>query len=109
MIVFVIKKIRENKNISLYKLSKITGLSRTYLRKIENNINTNPTLSVLEKIATSLEVDIKDLFYSKLDIDNLKQQMYKKIDMYGINSEEVLEISHIIDLILNIDGPIKNS
>lgn len=109
MIVFVIKKIRENKNISLYKLSKMTELSRTYLRKIENNINTNPTISVLEKIASALDVNIKDLFYSKLDFEQLRQIMHEKIDIYGIDSKEALEISHIIDLILNINGTIKNN
>lgn len=109
MLIFNIKNIRLNKNITLYKLSKMTGLSRTYLRNIENNIDTNPTVSVLEKIASVLEVNIKDLFYSELDIECLKKQMYEKIDMYGINSKEALEISSIIDLVLNINGVIKNN
>lgn len=109
MIIFVIKEIRENKNITLYRLSKTTGLSRTYLRNIENNINTNPTISVLEKIAAALDVNVKDLFYSELDFEYLRQQMHEKIDRYGVNSKEALELSHIIDLILNINGPIKNN
>lgn len=102
MIVFVIKNIRLSKKISLYKLSKQTNLSRTYLRNLENNISTNPTLSVLEKIATALDVNIKELFYTELDIQQLKKVLYKNIDKFGISSAEALEISQIIDKLLNI-------
>ena len=37
MVIFVIKNIRKSKNISLYKLSKLTGITRSYLRDLENN------------------------------------------------------------------------
>lgn len=105
MIIFVIKDLRKNRNISLYELSKKTGLSRTYLRDIENNVKTNPTMSALSKIAVALDVNnIKDLFYSELDIEDLRLRMYDRIDKFGIDSKEVLEISQIIDLLLNIDN-----
>lgn len=64
MIVFKIKDIRENKNISLYTLSKSTKITRSYLRDLENNKKCNPTLQVLCKIAESLNVNVKDLFDS---------------------------------------------
>lgn len=64
MIVFKIKEIRENRHITLYSLSKNTGISRTYLRELENNKKDNPTIKTLCKIANFLEVNIKDLFDS---------------------------------------------
>jgi len=102
MQIFVIKKIRESKNITLYKLSKETGISRTYLRDLENNKKFNPTLLMLEKISNALNVKLKELFYSLEEIDALKIEMYKRIDKFGINSTEVIEISQIIDLLVNI-------
>ena len=102
MIIFTIKNIRLSKKITLYRLSKITGLSRTYIRKIENNENVNPSLQILSSIANALDVNVKDLFYTKCDIDYLKQEMYKRINIYGLNSKEVLEISQLIDLLVNI-------
>ena len=102
MLLFVIKKIRQNKNMTLYELSKRTDISRTYLRLIENNHNVNPTSRILEDIAEALEVNIKDLFYSTAEIENLKQEMYKRIDQFGLDSKEVIEISQIIDLLVNI-------
>lgn len=102
MVIFNIKTIRIKKRITLYKLSKLTGLSRTYIRNIENNKNINPTIFCLFKIANALEVNIKDLFYTTFDIEDLKQEMYKRIDEYGINSKEALEVSQLIDLLINI-------
>lgn len=102
MIIFNIKSIRIKKNITIYKLAKLTGLSRTHIRNIENNKDVNPRIKTLNDIADALNVNIKDLFYTKYDIEYLKEEMYKRINTYGLNSEEVLEISQLIDLLVNI-------
>ena len=103
MLIFNIKSIRKKKNLTLYKMSELTGISRTYLRKLENNKALNPTAFILKKISEALNVNMKDLFYTELDLNNLKKEMYKRINKYGINSPEVLEISQIIDLLINVD------
>ena len=103
MFVFRIKEIREKKNITLYRLSKETGISRSYLTDLENNKKTNPSLETAYKISLALDVSIRDLFYSTLDIEKLKKEMYKKIDKYGLSSKEVAEISQLIDLLINIE------
>lgn len=102
MIVFRIKNIRKSKNMTAYKLGKITNISRNYLSELENNKRINVSLDILFKIANALEVNIKDLFYTTFDIDDLKQEMYRRIDEYGINSKEALEVSQLIDLLINI-------
>lgn len=103
MFVFAIKNIRLQKKISISKLSKITSLSRTYIREIENNKRLNVSLAVLYKIANALDVNIKDLFYTRFDIDTLRQEMLKRIDEFGLDSKESLEVSQLIDLLINID------
>lgn len=107
MVVFVIKEIRESKNISQYKLSQMTDISRTYIRNLEKNKMCNPSINILSLIADALEVGIKDLFYTKLEVDELKKELNKKIAKYGINSKEVLETSQVIDLLLNIKSKEK--
>lgn len=102
MFVFVIKNVRKSKNITLYRLVKITGLSYSYLSELENNKVYNPSLKTMYSIAKALNVKVDDLFYSELDIDSLKEEMYKRIDLYGINSKEVMEVSQIIDLLINV-------
>lgn len=71
-IVFNIKSIREQKKISLYRLSKLTGISRQYLSNIEKNKVNNPTVSVLLSIADALQINVKKLFYTDFDIDVLR-------------------------------------
>lgn len=102
MFVFVIKSIRLKKGLTIYHLSKVTGINRSYLTQLENNKKFNPSLETVYKIATALEVKVDDLFYSELDIEDLKEEMYNKIDVYGINSKEALEVSQIIDLLINV-------
>lgn len=65
MIVFKIKEIRENKDISLYVLAKATKITRSYLRDLENNKKCNPTIQTLCKIADALNVSTKDLYEEK--------------------------------------------
>jgi transcriptional regulator with XRE-family HTH domain len=107
MIVFVIKQIREKKGISQYRLSQMTDISRTYIRNLENNKKCNPTLHILFLIAEALEVDIKDLFYSELDIKKIRKELHRRINKYGLNSKEVLEISQIIDVLTCVENTEK--
>lgn len=102
MFVFVIKNIREKKGITIYRLSKITGINRPYLTELENNKKFNPSLRTMYKIAHALNVKMDDLVYGELDIDELKEEMYRRIDVYGLDSKEVMEVSHVIDLLINI-------
>ncbi len=103
MIVFRIKQIRESKKITAYRLAKDVKISRSYLSELENNKKMNVSLEVLVNIADYLNVNVKDLFYTTFDIKSLKQELYDRIDKYGINSAEALEVSQIIDLLINID------
>lgn len=103
MIVFRIKQIRESKNVTAYRLAKDVKISRSYLSELENNKKMNVSLQVLVDIADYLNVNVKDLFYTTFDINSLKQKMYRRIDKYGINSPEALEVSQIIDLLININ------
>ncbi|MBP3707303.1 MAG: helix-turn-helix domain-containing protein [Clostridia bacterium] len=108
MFVFTIKNIRLQKKMSISKLSKITDISRTYIRELENNKRFNVSLTILYKIANALDVNVKELFYTKYDIDTLKEELYKKINEFGLDSADALEISQLIDLLINIDMQEKN-
>lgn len=106
--IFVIKNLRRHKNISLNDLSDKTGLTSSYLSKLENNKLDSCSTKSLEKIADSLEVNVKDLFYTVSDIDYLKEELNTIVDVYGLSSKEALEMSQIIDLLVNIIMNIDN-
>jgi transcriptional regulator with XRE-family HTH domain len=54
---------RNNKKVTLVKLSKITGISKSTLNNIENE-KVSPTIAELEAIAKALGMKITDLFDS---------------------------------------------
>lgn len=54
---------RNNKKVTLVKLSKMTGISKSTLNNIENE-KVSPTIAELETIAKALGMKITDLFDS---------------------------------------------
>lgn len=53
----ILKKIMQNKNISIYKLSKLTGLDDKGLGCIINGKTKNPRIDTLIKIAKALDLN----------------------------------------------------
>ncbi|HQM35120.1 MAG TPA: helix-turn-helix transcriptional regulator [Candidatus Paceibacterota bacterium] len=56
-----LKKLRDKNGYSLEKVARLADLSLNTIVKIENGINTNPTIETLTKIAKALEVGVDDL------------------------------------------------
>lgn len=102
MFIFLIKDIREEKEISLYQLSKMTGISYSYLFDLENNRKDNPTLKVLHKISIVFEKNIKDLYIATSDIETVRNWMHKSIEENGLNHPKTYKYSHLLDELLNM-------
>lgn len=101
--VFVIKDIRQQKGISLFQLSKKADISLAYLNELELNKKNNPSLTTLYKIAKALDVNVKELFYTNYDINYLKNELDKQINIFGLQSTQVAQISKVIDLISSFE------
>lgn len=56
-----LKEIRKKKNISLEQLAELTGISKSHLNYIENNIK-EPSLSIAVNLANTLNINIEDLY-----------------------------------------------
>lgn len=59
-----IRKVRKEKNLTLADLSKMTGLSTSYLSQVERQ-NCDVTLTSLAKIASALDIDIRSFFQAE--------------------------------------------
>lgn len=55
-----IKSARESKNMSIYELANKSGLSDSYLSRLENGQRKDPSISTVIKIVTALEISIND-------------------------------------------------
>lgn len=52
---------RRRADLSLARLASMTGLSKTYLLKLETESGANPSLDVLRRIAEALDLTVADL------------------------------------------------
>ena len=59
------RNIRNSKNITLERLSKITGISVGYLCHLEKGTRSNPSMQVMELIAMGLESSVAEIFFDK--------------------------------------------
>lgn len=58
-----LKEIREAKNLSKLKLSKMSGVSRVTIGKIETEPNAVMTTSTMKKLAMALGVSVSEIFF----------------------------------------------
>ena len=56
-----LKKIREQKNLTLIQLANLSGVSKSQIAYIENG-ESIPTITVLCALAKALQVPVTDLF-----------------------------------------------
>lgn len=62
-----VKKLRQEKKLSLSELAEQAGVAKSYLSSLERNLQTNPSIQFLEKIATVLGVSIEYFILNKTD------------------------------------------
>ncbi len=60
-----IKRLRLKKKMSLSSLSKISGVSKSYLSDLEIGVRNNPSIDIIKKIAKGLNTDILQLINRK--------------------------------------------
>lgn len=58
-----IKKIREEKGMTLVKLSELSGVSTGYLCHLEKGSRKNPSIGIMEKISIALNKSITEIFF----------------------------------------------
>lgn len=58
-----LKKVREEKGITLVKLSELSGVSVGYLCHLEKGSRKNPSIYIMEKISKSLNKSITEIFF----------------------------------------------
>ncbi|WP_277680362.1 helix-turn-helix domain-containing protein [Gracilibacillus dipsosauri] len=68
-----IKAFREQKKMSLSELAERSGVAKSYLSSIERNIQSNPSIQVLEKIAGVLGVSTNVLIHDFKETDKASE------------------------------------
>ncbi|KNF09854.1 putative transcriptional regulator [Gottschalkia purinilytica] len=56
-----IKNIADKQKVSMYKISKDSGVSNSYLSELINNKRQNPSMKIVKKISEALKVPLEKL------------------------------------------------
>ena len=75
-----IKRLRNSRGYSLSELAEKAGVSKSYLSYLERDLQTNPSLQFLNKIASTLSTDIEFLLNGATDGANSSQTENLLID-----------------------------
>lgn len=62
-----IKRLRQHKGYSITELAEMAGVSKSYLSYIERNLQNNPSLQFLVKIAAPLETSVEYIIGQSID------------------------------------------
>ncbi|MFJ8246252.1 helix-turn-helix domain-containing protein [Peribacillus asahii] len=75
-----VKRLRQEKKISMTELAEKAGVAKSYLSSLERNLQTNPSIQFLEKIAAVLDVSIDALLFDKPNRESLDSEWLKIVE-----------------------------
>jgi len=89
-----IQKLRIAKGISLSELAHRAGVAKSYLSNVERNIQSNPSIHFLSKMASTLDVSLDLILYGRETEDRLDadwRQLAKDAMTSGISKNQFRE------------------
>lgn len=75
-----VKKLRIEKKMSMTELADKAGVAKSYLSSLERNLQTNPSIQFLEKIAVVLDVPVDALLFNYSNRDTLDSEWTKIVE-----------------------------
>ncbi|WP_042353823.1 helix-turn-helix domain-containing protein [Bacillus rubiinfantis] len=100
-----IAEIRKQKGYTLSELAEKTNISKSYLSNIERNLNKNPSLAIMTKIAKALNVDLIVLLRNDSADESLQQidkewlEFVYELKSIGIKKDELQELKSLIEFV----------
>ncbi|MGX6444750.1 helix-turn-helix domain-containing protein [Neobacillus sp. K501] len=86
-----VKKLRLEKKMSLSELAEQAGVAKSYLSSLERNLQRNPSIQFLEKIASVLHVPVDHLIHEHIDKEELDSDwmnLVKEAMNSGVSKEQ---------------------
>lgn len=98
-----IQNIRQRRGMTLSELAERATISKSYLSNIERNINQNPSIQIVEKIATVLDVDFRMLIGIKSVAEELPENEWldfiNELKQSGVGIEQLKEYKTVIEFV----------
>lgn len=81
-----LKAVRKSKNISVYKLSQLTGVSETHIRDLERG-DRNPSFDTLSRLVKPMGLSLSELFNESDDVAFLNKEEKELIECFRLLSK----------------------
>lgn len=82
-----LKEIRKTKDISVYRLSQLSGVSETHIRDLERG-DRNPSIDTLSKLTTPLGLSLSELLNDTDDISYLNEKEKTLVECFRHLSDD---------------------
>ncbi|MBP3038596.1 helix-turn-helix transcriptional regulator [Bacillaceae bacterium Marseille-Q3522] len=99
-----ILEIRKQRGLTLSEVAERACIAKSYLSNIERNINKNPSIHVIRKIALVLEVDVETLLKTektkgskKIDAEWI--EFFSELKEAGIEKQQIQEFKTLLEFI----------
>lgn len=94
-----IQSIRKKKGLSLSECATRASISKSYLSNIERNINHNPSIQVMEKIAAALGVEVRALLELNHNVvpESEWLEFVNELKKSGVQKEQLKEYKTVIE------------
>lgn len=100
-----ISRIRKQKGLTLTELAERANIAKSNLSNIERNINQNPSIKVLKKLAIVLDVELVTVLGIKLEEDEnqLPEEEWtdfiRRLKKQGVTATQLKEYGKVIEFI----------
>ena len=100
-----ISTIRKRRGLTLSELADRANISKSYLSNLERNLNKNPSIQVIEKISTVLDVDLIMILQvnspeeSKQLIESEWLEFIYELKDSGVEKEQLQQYKAVIEFI----------
>ncbi|WP_113928305.1 helix-turn-helix domain-containing protein [Bacillus sp. P14.5] len=89
-----VKKLRQERKMSMTELADKAGVAKSYLSSIERNLQKNPSVQFLEKISKALAVPVDSLLYDTVEDKHIDSDWVSIVEQAmdsGISKEQFRE------------------
>lgn len=94
-----IKELRLRHGLTVTELARKVGVSKSYISGIERGVRENVSTDILSNIATTLEVNISELFKTNEPTDELEEDLrllFSKVK--NLSKEDRQKLLKIVDI-----------
>ncbi|MGM0843542.1 MAG: helix-turn-helix domain-containing protein [Bacillota bacterium] len=89
-----VKKLRQERKMSMTELADKAGVAKSYLSSIERNLQKNPSVQFLEKVSKALNVPVDSLLYDTVEDKHIDSDWVNIVEQAmdsGISKEQFRE------------------